>query len=57
MKKQVLSILPIFLLILGFIEMPQIYAQEASSSSKDTVSYYRIKTQNGTVEGRIVFED
>ncbi len=57
MKKQGLSILPIFLLILGFIAMPQIYAQEASSSSKDTVNYYRIKTQNGTVEGRIVFED
>lgn len=57
MKKQGLSLLPIFLLILGFCAMPRIYAQEASSSSKDTINYYRIKTQNGTVEGRIVFED
>ena len=57
MKKQGLSILPIFLLILGFIAMPHIYAQESPSTAKDTVNYYRIKTQNGTVEGRIVYED
>jgi hypothetical protein len=57
MKKQVLSILPISLLILGLSLSAQSQAQESPSTSKDTTNYYRIKTQNGTVEGRIVLED